>query len=99
MWSDTRRDCDDDDIALAKTMVARFGEIALATMMSTGLSLLQRCNNQTERDEIPTTTTTMMKAILMITIMQQSNTKRERERERDDDNDNNNNRTIKQSER
>ena len=75
------------------------GEIALATMMSTGLSLLQRCNNKKERDEIPTMTTATMKAIPMITIMQKSNMNRERERERDDDNDNDNNTTIKQSER
>ena len=38
--------------------------------MLTGLSLLQRCNNQTERDEIPTTTMMTMKVISMMTIMQ-----------------------------
>ena len=69
------RDCDDDVIALPTTMVAKLREIAL----STGLSLLQRCNNQTERDEIPTTLMMTMKAISMMTIMQQSNRKRERE--------------------
>ena len=62
---------------------------------------MQQCNNQMERDEIPTTTMMTMKAISMMTIMQQSNRKRERERERerDDDNGNDNNITIKQSER
>ena len=73
------RDCNGDVIALPTTMVARLGEIALATMMLTCLSLLQQCNKQTEIDEIPTTTMMMMKAILVMTIMQQSNRKRERE--------------------
>jgi hypothetical protein len=77
---DAQRDCNNNVIALAKTMVARLGEIVLATMMSTGLSLLQQCNNQTERDEIPTTMTPTMQEISMMTIMQQSNKKREIER-------------------
>ena len=76
------RDCDNDVIALPTTMVAKLREIVLPAMMSTGLSLLQRCNNQTERDELTTMTMMKMKAILMMTIMQQSNRKRERERER-----------------